>query len=368
MTWRLAIAALFVAVLASAVIWLSIQPMLLSLFELGRSLEAKETVGDARGLIPKVALLDMALIFSMVFGLLFFVVALPIRRAEEAVGRIARTKNREWGENILVGRLETAIDKLNDELTNERQRNEKQLKELKESNDKLLRLQTELVSADRLATLGKLASGVAHEVGNPLSGILGYLSVVQMRSAGNAEILDLVKRTEVEVQRIDTIVRSLLDVGRPARQTATPLDIRPVVEAAAKLLAASKDFERVRVSFQGIASAWTLAEAGSISQIVINLLLNSAQAMNGEGHIQIGFEKTESHVSVHVDDSGPGIPAGSQEKLFEPFFTTKPAGKGTGLGLAVSRHLAAQFEGTLTASQVASGARFSLVLPLSEGS
>jgi two-component system, NtrC family, sensor kinase len=365
MSWRLALAALLVAVLASAVIWLSIQPMLLSLFELGKTLETKETVTDIRLLIPRVALLDIILIFSVVFGLLYFVVARPIRRAEEAVARIAKTRNREWGENILVGRLETSIDHLNDELTAERLRNEKQLRELTDKNNQLVRLQTELVSADRMATLGKLASGVAHEVGNPLSGILGYLSVVEMKSKGNEEILDLVRRTEGEVQRIDGIVRSLLDVGRPARQPAAPIDLRPVINGAVKLLSASKDFEKIQVSILGENSLWTLAEAGSISQVMINLLINSAQAMSGTGIIDVHLAKNDSHALIHVGDSGPGIPEGMNEKLFEPFFTTKPAGKGTGLGLAVSRHLLAGFDGGLTASnRPEGGAKFTMSIPL----
>ena len=118
-----------------------------------------------------------------------------------------------------------------------------------------MRLQAELVATDRLATVGKLAAGVAHEVGNPLAGILGYVSVIRMRlkasdATGSAELTDLVDRIEGEVQRIDGIVRSLLELGRPSRGAASAIDVRTVIDSSVKLLGASREFEGVKIQLE----------------------------------------------------------------------------------------------------------------------
>jgi signal transduction histidine kinase len=227
-----------------------------------------------------------------------------------------------------------------------------------------VKLQAELVANDRLATVGKLASGVAHEVGNPLSGILGYLSVIRMRQPENAELLDLVSRIEAEVQRIDGIVRGLLELGRPSRGKPQPIDVRPVIDSCVKLLGASRDFEGVKVDVEGPGSLWLLAETGPLSQVLVNLLLNAAQAMSGKGRIVVRAEQVGASGRVVVEDEGPGLSAQVKARLFEPFFTTKGEGKGTGLGLAVSRHLLSQFEGQLeVGDRPGGGARFTIALP-----
>ncbi|HEY1086281.1 MAG TPA: ATP-binding protein, partial [Archangium sp.] len=235
--------------------------------------------------------------------------------------------------------------------------------ELTHSHDALVKLQAELVATDRLATVGKLASGVAHEVGNPLSGILGYLSVMRMRQAGNAELIDLVTRIEHEVQRIDQIVRSLLELGRPSRGKAQAVDVRPIVDSCVKLLGASREFQNVKVEVEGPGSLYVRAEAGPLSQVLVNLLINAAQAMAGRGRVVVRAEAHEGEGRLVVEDEGPGLPDEVKARLFEPFFTTKAAGQGTGLGLAVSRHLLSQFEGRLDAGdRPGGGARFTIAL------
>jgi C4-dicarboxylate-specific signal transduction histidine kinase len=184
-----------------------------------------------------------------------------------------------------------------------------------------------------------------------------------MRQQGNAELLDLVNRIELEVQRIDQIVRALLELGRPSRGKPQPIDVRPVIDSCVKLLGASRDFEGVRVDVEGSSSLWLLAETGPLSQVLVNLLLNAAQAMAGKGRIVVRTEQVGATGHVVVEDEGPGLSAAAKERLFEPFFTTKAAGKGTGLGLAVSRHLLSQFEGALEASdRPGGGARFTIAL------
>ncbi|MBL8914646.1 MAG: two-component sensor histidine kinase, partial [Archangium sp.] len=123
---------------------------------------------------------------------------------------------------------------------------------------------------------------------------------------------------------------------------------------------ASREFEAVKIELDAPQSLWLRAEPGPLSQVLINLLINSAQAMNGKGTVWIRAAGEQ----LVVEDEGPGLPTDVKLRLFEPFFTTKQAGKGTGLGLAVSRHLLAQFEGKLEAGdRPGGGARFTISLP-----
>lgn len=350
MKLRLLITAVLLAVVTVGATWLTLQPVLARAAAGGHWQRASSLV---LGLDLVVAVLVVLLVLHVTVGR-------PVSRLGEVVEQLVPGA---LDDGPLLVRLDVALRRLAGELSAERGASQGRLDELTRSHDALLRLQTELVAADRLATVGKLASGVAHEVGNPLSGILGYLSVIRMRHGGNAELSELVDRLEQEVQRIDQIVRSLLELGRPSRGRAEPIDVRPIVDSCVRLLSASRDFSSVRIAVTGAGSLWLRAEPGPLSQVLVNLLINGAQAMGGQGELEIRLEAGEGGGSVVVDDRGPGLPEQVKARLFEPFFTTKPAGRGTGLGLAVSRHLLSQFDGTLDAGdRPGGGARFTIRL------
>ncbi len=349
---RLFITSVLISLVTVIPTWVSLQPLVRRAQEQGAAWQNMTTL-----------LLSLDFVFSTVavFILLHFTFGRPIERIEHTVRDLAREDD-EGGALLL--RLDRALRRLALELSEERRVNQQRLHELETSHDALVKLQAELVANDRLATVGKLASGVAHEVGNPLSGILGYLSVIRMRQPNNAEMLEVVSRIEHEVQRIDQIVRGLLELGRPSRGKAERMDVRPIIESSVKLLCASRDFENIQVGIEGPQSLWVRAESGPFSQVLVNLLLNAAQAMVGKGKVVVRLEPISSGAVVAVEDEGPGLTAQAQAHIFEPFFTTKAAGKGTGLGLAVSRHLLAQFEGQLEGSnKEGGGARFAITLP-----
>ncbi|MFT3706780.1 MAG: ATP-binding protein [Archangium sp.] len=348
MKLRLFVTAVLISVVSVGPTWLTLQPLF-------RRAQVSGDWGEYSRLILGG---DLVLATLVIYLVLHFTIGRPVERIGVTVRELAREDDDGGG---LLLRLDRALRRLSLDLTAERVLNQKQLTELAASRDSLVRLQAELVATDRLATVGKLAAGVAHEVGNPLAGILGYLSVVRMRSMDNAEMLDLVVRIENEVQRIDQIVRSLLELGRPSRGAASAIDVRSVIDSSVRLLGASREFEGVKIELDAPAALYLRAEPGPLSQVLINLLINSAQAMNGKGRVWI---RAEERGSVVVEDEGPGLPAQVKEHLFEPFFTTKQAGKGTGLGLAVSRHLLAQFEGRIEAGdRPGGGARFTISLP-----
>ncbi len=370
MRFRILALGFLLAVVACVVTWLSVQPVLASLMEAvsrfgGTETAARDTLSRVRAVIPFFIALDLAAVSFVAFTLLYLVVGRPLGETERAIESLAQLRldvPLESG-GPLLSKIQASLVRMADALKAEQEITRRQVRELKVTNEQLTRAQTELVSADRLATVGKLAAGVAHEVGNPLAGIMGYVSLIRTRAKDKPEVVELLDPVEKELKRIDQIVRSLLDLGRPSKSGVSVIALGPLVESAVKLLSASSEFRNVQIDLQVPPEVRARGEAGPLSQVLINLLLNAAQAMASRGTIEIRAA-LGSTVVLTVADSGPGIPADVLPRLFEPFFTTKGAGKGTGLGLAVSRHLISSAGGTLEAgNRPEGGAIFTITLP-----
>jgi signal transduction histidine kinase len=368
--WRIASVAFLLGSVATGLIWLTLQPMLLRLLSVARRLlqpgtPEAEAVARVRGLLPLVLALDLVALTVLVYVVLELAVGRPLRATEVAVEQLGRLELdlapvSQGGP--LLSRIQSALNRMAEALRREQALTRSQLEELRRTNARLAQAQTELVSSERLATVGRLAAGVAHEVGNPLSGILGYLSLARMR-ASTPELREYLDRIDHEVQRIDGIVRGLLDLGRPGASARGPVDVGQVVRTCVELVRAAPELARVDVDFALEPGLLARADAGPLSQILINLLLNAAQAMGGQGRVRVSTRREGDAVRLAVEDTGPGIPPEVMPRLFEPFFTTKE-GKGTGLGLAVSLNLAQGMGGRLSAENVpGGGARFSVHLP-----
>ncbi|WP_225410985.1 sensor histidine kinase [Stigmatella hybrida] len=369
MKWRIASVAFLLGSLATGLSWLTLLPTLLHLMDVARRWVPSEGVEAAvlsrvRGFLPFALGLDLLVLVILAYIVLEFTVGRPLRATELAVGQLERleldlTPISQGGP--FLSRIQSALNRMAEALRREQALTRSQLEALRQANARLSRAQTELVSAERLATVGRLAAGVAHEVGNPLAGILGYLSLARMR-ASTAELKDFLDRIDHEVHRIDGIVRGLLDLGRPRSGPLAPVDLGQVVETCVRLVRAGPELSRVEVGFALAPGLLARADPGPLSQIVINLLLNAAQAMGGQGAVRVSTGREANEVWLMVEDTGPGLTAEVMARLFEPFFTTKE-GKGTGLGLAVSLHLAQGMGGKLTAENApGGGARFTLRL------
>jgi signal transduction histidine kinase len=365
MRGRLLAMAVVIALVAVGGTWLSLFRLIVP--EPSGALSPEELAQASRleALLVLIGLLDLALVAVVTVVVLAVGVASPLRRAgERASVTLAGKGLRLTPEGPPGAALAAAIEALAARLDAERATSERRLGDLSRSVHDTARLQAELVAADRLATVGKLAAGVAHEVGNPLSGILGYLSVLRMRlKAGDSgELLD---RIEAEVKRIDEIVRGLLEMGRPSRGKAQPLLVGPLIDACVRMVSSARDAQGLQVEVSCPPELYLRAEPGPLSQVLVNLLLNAAQAMGGAGRVRVVVEASAPQGTIAVEDEGPGIAPEVLPRLFTPFFTTKPPGAGTGLGLAVSRHLLAQFEGRLDAANrtPGPGARFVITLP-----
>ena len=249
---------------------------------------------------------------------------------------------------------------------------EQALKALEQAKNSLEQAQSGLVRSEKLASVGRLAAGVAHEIGNPLAAILGFVELLRGGGLDEGDEAEFLKRIQSETERIHRTIRGLLDFARkPAESAGLSTEIDGAVDDAVHLVTPQKDLHRVRIE-RRIASPLPKVriDPDHLTQIVLNLLLNAADAIEGKGTsegddailIEAEHDEGDAFVTLRVTDTGPGIDAAVLASIFEPFFTTKPAGRGTGLGLAVCQTIVEQVGGTILASATSSGASFEIRL------
>jgi two-component system NtrC family sensor kinase len=248
-----------------------------------------------------------------------------------------------------------------------------QLERSVEARDEMLIEANQALSrAEKLAAVGQLAAGVAHEVNNPAAVIKGNLTFLKEELSGKVdqEISDCLDDSIIAVGRIARIVRELLSTGRVAGRTEAKLEAFSLGDSvdSALTIAAPAIGSGVTVSDKSDRALFAIGQSDLVAQVVANLVTNASQAISGSGasgSVIITSERRGNHTLVAVEDDGPGIPEALQGRVFEPFFTTKDVGKGTGLGLAVSIGLMQAQGGSLILKHSKKGStRFELTLPL----
>jgi signal transduction histidine kinase len=265
-----------------------------------------------------------------------------------------------------LARAAVAFERTAGALASEQGRLQEKVAELTRTNRELAVAREELLRAERLAAVGRLAAGIAHEIGNPLGAITGYAELARAKVTGAAstDLADYLARISAESQRIDLIVRDLLDFARPAQLELGPVVVAEALEAALRLARVQPRFRAVTVATELPAELPAArADARRLAQVFLNLLLNAADAMGGEGEIRVTGRAVGEGLEVAVADGGPGIAPEALPRLFEPFFTTKAPGEGSGLGLAVCHGILDSFGGAIRAENGARGAVFTLSLP-----
>lgn len=238
---------------------------------------------------------------------------------------------------------------------------------LEETNLALQEARDEVVRAEKLASVGHLAAGMAHEIGNPLAAVIGYLNLIRDEIVDLAQ-RDMVERSLFEVGRIDRLVRDLLDYAAPVRSAAEPFDPVETLHEAVALLANQGAFEKVQVNDQAQAGLGSVCmDRSRFLQICVNLLINARDAMPDGGTLKLGANRRGEELVLSFADTGQGMVPDVLRRIFEPFFTTKDPGKGRGLGLAVCQRLLAEVGGHLDVeSMPGQGSVFTVRLPAKE--
>ena len=229
-------------------------------------------------------------------------------------------------------------------------------------------MQKQMAQADKLASIGELSSGIAHEINNPLGIILGYTQLLLRSEDPRSNRYNDLKTIEKHVQSCKAIVEDLLNFARTSSPQKEKLDVHAVIEDVIGFVRHHSNLETIQIETRFAPKLPpVLMDEKKIKQVLINLLMNAIHAVDRKGTIEIttGMNDTASRVTVEVADDGHGIAEQDLPRIFDPFFTTKPTGEGTGLGLSVSYGIIKGHGGNITVkSEKGRGAAFTLSLPL----
>lgn len=226
------------------------------------------------------------------------------------------------------------------------------------------------MTQDRLASIGALVSGVAHEINNPLTGVIGFSEMLLQRELPDDVKADLKVVTD-ESKRIGNIVRNLLTFARKQPQEKSAVDVNQVVQRVLDLRAYEQKVSNIQVVTDYAPDlAQVQANASQLQQVFLNLVINAEYFMleaHGKGTLTVTTKNIGDFARISFADDGPGISSENMRYLFNPFFTTKPQDKGTGLGLSISQGIVAEHGGRIyTESQLGKGATFIVELPIAK--
>jgi two-component system, NtrC family, sensor kinase len=344
------------------------------------AIDAERSSGRAAALIRTFGLYAFLLAVSLLTFAYFALTRLIIRPLE-ALSEAAQ--NVTLGSRQLklpsssvreLNELGASLKRMTDRLLAEEESLRTKIDEVERATRDLERAQNQVVRSERLASVGRLAAGLAHEIGNPIAALMGLADLLLEGELDAHEQKDFIKRMRGEAERIHRTLGELLQFARPARQGSssgpTPSgEVETAIHDTAGLVvhqASMRDLELCIDVYPGLPQVTLATE--QLIQVLLNLILNAADALQGQagGQVSVVARPTDAGVRIDVEDNGTGVPQAVADQIFEPFFTTKEVGKGTGLGLSVCQGLIAAAGGSLLLDAThAGGARFVVQLPAS---
>lgn len=231
--------------------------------------------------------------------------------------------------------------------------------------DELQRLNSHLVRTEKLAAMGTIAAGVAHEVNNPLASVSSLIQMMRKRNDLPAEVAEHLEHVAGQIKRIADVTKDMMNFARAPQTVHCPIELNSIIETALRVAGfdpAFQKFEIIRRLSRDIGPI--TADAGQMEQVVLNILLNARDAMPDGGVLTIKTEQISDEAVISIADTGSGIDADTAKYLFDPFYSTKPPGEGTGLGLAVCYGIVTVYDGRIEVEQnLPYGAIFKVFLP-----
>ncbi len=274
-----------------------------------------------------------------------------------------------------IGQLSRSLNYMLMRLDENKKELNEHIRSLKRSNEELQQAQHEIIRSEKLASVGRLAAGIAHEIGNPIGIILGYLEMLNKGETPEPERKDFLSRIEIEITRINQIIRQLLDYSRPSSGTPQEASIHDAIHDTVNMLTPQPILEDVRINMELEAEREKVfADPNLLQQVFLNIIMNAADAFTTpetartnekENLLNISSRNQGDSIEVRFTDNGPGLDEESVSHIFDPFYTTKEPGKGTGLGLSVCYRILEEMGGTIGVESVeGKGTTLWVVFPL----
>ena len=338
-----------------------------------------ETIRKSEKIILLYILVDTLILALVGIVVLSRIVVKPINRL------LKMTKQYKEGDTLStfseepkneIGELYRSLAVMLRRLDENKEELKAHISSLEEANEDLRRAQDEIIRSEKLASVGRLAAGVAHEIGNPIGVILGYLDLMKKPQVSEEDKKDFLDRIESEIIRINQIIRQLLDFSRPSSGKRERAFTHNLIKDTVNMVKPQPMFEEIRMNLElDAADDAVFADPNQLQQVFLNIIMNavdahmSGGAKTGNGplkYLTIRSVNDDGFIEVRFIDNGPGIPHEEIGHIFDPFYTTKDPGKGTGLGLPVSYRIVEGLGGSIRAeSTEGQGATIVVRLPLS---